>query len=144
MAQLFDEHGSVAYSLALAIVADENVAERVVADAFADIWHQTQSALSSRVDVRTLLLTAVRKEALRSRPHDAKLPDCDALGGLPASQRRVLELAYFAGLSLSRIAAELQEPLSEVKANMRLALQHMREHSRKRFRPDGAQEVTPA
>lgn len=68
----------------------------------------------------------------------APLPDASAeqaetrdlvtrsLAALPEPQRRVLEMAYFGGLSQSDIAAELSEPLGTVKTRMRAGLDKLR------------------
>ncbi len=50
-----------------------------------------------------------------------------ALASLPDEHRRVLELAYFRGLSQSQIAAELDKPLGTVKSWARQGLLRLRE-----------------
>jgi RNA polymerase sigma-70 factor (ECF subfamily) len=52
----------------------------------------------------------------------------DALGELPAEQRRVIELAYFGGFTHIEIASMLQTPVGTVKGRMRLGLQKLRGH----------------
>jgi RNA polymerase sigma-70 factor, ECF subfamily len=61
---------------------------------------------------------ALRKEAAREVRGALKL--------LPADQLKVIELAYFGGLTHSEIAAALGMPLGTVKGRMRLAMEKIR------------------
>jgi len=66
---------------------------------------------------RTELEFARRDEAREIR---------DALLQLPAEQSRVIELAYFGGMTHHEIAEMLETPIGTVKGRMRLGLQKMR------------------
>jgi RNA polymerase sigma-70 factor (ECF subfamily) len=50
----------------------------------------------------------------------------DLLAELPADQRRVIELAYFAGFTHTQIADMLEIPVGTVKGRMRLGLEKLR------------------
>lgn len=60
---------------------------------------------------------AIREEAQELR---------HALAGLPAEQRRVIELAYFGGFTHTQIADMLELPTGTVKGRMRLGLAKLR------------------
>jgi len=63
---------------------------------------------------------------LRIERGEARRLVARSLADLPEQQRRVIELAYFGGLSQSEIAVELQEPLGTVKTRMRAGMQKLR------------------
>jgi RNA polymerase sigma-70 factor (ECF subfamily) len=160
---LFDRYGTLAYSLASAIVPDGADAEEVVADAFAQIWRSASSFDAARGSVAAWVSTIVRTRSLdliRSQKRRARVLDRAAalteegaspglstgtpapdreveaseaaalvrqsLTSLPPSQREVLELAYFGGLSQSEIAERLAEPLGTVKTRMRSGMEKLR------------------
>jgi RNA polymerase sigma-70 factor (ECF subfamily) len=50
-----------------------------------------------------------------------------ALHALPQKQRRVLELAYFDGLTQTEIAAKLNQPLGTIKTRTRSGMMKLRE-----------------
>lgn len=56
----------------------------------------------------------------------------EAMAGLPAEQRQVVELAYFGGYSQVEIAGMTRVPLGTVKGRMRLALEKMSSYLRGR------------
>jgi RNA polymerase sigma-70 factor (ECF subfamily) len=51
----------------------------------------------------------------------------EAIRALPVEQREALEMAYFAGLSHSEIAARIAQPLGTVKTRIRLAMDKLRQ-----------------
>jgi RNA polymerase sigma-70 factor (ECF subfamily) len=81
------------------VVSDEGIEERIPARE------------------RTELEFARRDEARELR---------DALEGLPEEQSRVIELAYFGGMTHIEIAAMLDQPVGTIKGRMRLGLTKMR------------------
>jgi RNA polymerase sigma-70 factor, ECF subfamily len=50
-----------------------------------------------------------------------------ALRDVPGEQRRVIVLAYFAGMSQSQVAEHLGIPLGTMKKRVRLAMQKLRQ-----------------
>ena len=51
----------------------------------------------------------------------------NAVSKLSASQQKVIELAYYEGLSQTEMAERMGEPLGTVKTWVRTALRHLRE-----------------
>ncbi len=157
LSELYDLFGRAAYALALRIVRDASQAEDVVQEAFLDLWKSAERFDPSRSRPASYLLTFVHRRAVdlvrreQARPQRgadvddiADRPGNDdvaaalvtsdqgasvrrALAELSPSQREVLELAYFAGLSQSEIAERLNEPLGTVKSRTHVALSRLRE-----------------
>jgi RNA polymerase sigma-70 factor (ECF subfamily) len=59
--------------------------------------------------------------------HDKAKLIQSAITGLPAEQRRAIELAYFSGLTQHEISEQLKEPLGTIKARIRRGLLKLRD-----------------
>ncbi|MDW8060534.1 MAG: sigma-70 family RNA polymerase sigma factor [Thermomicrobium sp.] len=70
------------------------------------------------VDERAIALEAAEASELRERVRRA-------VAQLPEPQRQAIELAFFAGLTHSEIAAVLGEPIGTIKTRIRLAMQKL-------------------
>jgi len=156
LAELCDLYGDLLYSLALRIVGRAPDAEEVLQEAWLQVWRSAASYDPRRGAVGAWLVTVTRTRAIdrlrsmgsRQRAEQAAGADppasrddastqavhrqlsekvTSALSQLPAAQRQVLELAYFAGLSQSEIANQLSTPLGTVKSWTRQALGRLRE-----------------
>ncbi len=160
MRDLVDRHGTVMFSLALAILRERADAEETCADAFLQAWRTADRFDPVRGSVPGWLATITRSRALdrrraRNRRAEAEpevlesetgrteqspeSPDQRAestersrlvqaaMSELPESQRRVIELAYFAGMSQSEIATTLNVPLGTVKTRTLAAMKRLRD-----------------
>lgn len=144
LASLYDAYGHVAYALALAITGAEPVAESVVSQAFGEAW-RSASSFDGQGSVLSWLTAIVRRIALRAAPAASASSDGrpdvadsrhgpattaypvrDALRSLSTVQRRVVELSYYRGLTVSEIAAQLGEPESRARELLRSAMQELR------------------
>lgn len=158
LADLYDRHGRLVYSLALRIVRDQGDAEDVTQEVFAQAWHQAGRFQAARGTVAAWLVTLTRTRAIdlwrrrRVRPQlwgEASPPDQSdqgplqdlrlvsdeqassvrqALHRLPTLQRTAIELAFFDGLTHTEIASELELPLGTVKTRVRQGLLKLRDH----------------
>ena len=150
LAELYDRHGRAAYGLALRILRDPGLAEDAVQEAFVGVWRSAARFQAERGSARSWILTlvhrravdAVRREERSRSAHDFVEPDASwsesaedaaslraeqqtiqrALELLPSSQRRLLELAYYCGLTQSELAGRLELPLGTVKSRTHAAL----------------------
>jgi len=60
-----------------------------------------------------------------------------ALSGLPAEQRQVIELAYFGGFTQQEISEMLGQPLGTVKTRIRLGMQKLKTALLRQEKPQG-------
>jgi RNA polymerase sigma-70 factor (ECF subfamily) len=95
--------------------------------------------LRSRRPAARAGLTSLNEVPERAGPQDVEAESAAreweqlcraAIAQLPADQQRVLELAYFDGLTHQEIAQRTSTPLGTVKTRVRLGLMKLREHIR--------------
>jgi RNA polymerase sigma-70 factor (ECF subfamily) len=157
MAELYDRYGRLAYALVLRIVRDGAIAEDLVQETFLRVWINVQRIDGERGALGPWLLAIARNCAidyLRSsagrerntveldetfhaslyREMETDILNSDqarrikaAMGKLTPNCRKVLELAYFEGLSQSEMAIRMGHPLGTIKTWVRSALQTLRE-----------------
>jgi RNA polymerase sigma-70 factor (ECF subfamily) len=92
---------------------------------------QRRPRRSDAVDITDVLRGEVDESAdveEAAELDDLRLRIRAAMDQLPESQQRVIELAYFEGLTQREIAALLNEPLGTVKTRMRLAMQKLKDY----------------
>lgn len=151
LAALYDRHASAMLGLGLRILGDRGEAEEILHDVFLEAWKRAGDYDPERGAVRTWLMLRMRSRCIdlaksagrtRTRAVGGSLVgiggtvepggDVDgervrgALADLPAEQRAILELGYFAGLSCSEMAAELGIPIGTVKSRLHAALTKLR------------------
>jgi RNA polymerase sigma-70 factor (ECF subfamily) len=88
-----------------------------------DVLEAPRLAFEEEMAERRISRDETDEEALR---RDAARQVRGALKELPADQLRVVELAYFGGMTHSEIAEMLGMPLGTVKGRMRLGLEKIR------------------
>ena len=153
----YDRYASLAFALIRRIIIQPAEAEEVLQEVFWQVWMEAGTYDEKRGSPEAWLLNRARSRAidkLRSirrrretfvapvdertwqAPPDGTLSTEDgeavrsALALLPGSQREVIELAFYQGLTQSEIALRLGEPLWTIKTRMRLGLERLRGHFR--------------
>jgi RNA polymerase sigma-70 factor (ECF subfamily) len=146
LAELYDRYGKVAYALALRILRDRALAEDAVQEAFVAIWRMAAQFRAERGGARAWILTLVRRRAVDRVRHEQRHADLaaeavaageplaeagtsleqlhvrEALMRLSRPERKVLELAYYEGLTQEEVAAALDIPVGTVKSRTARAL----------------------
>ena len=155
LAEVYRRHGGVVYGLARRVLNNATEAEDVTQEVFLRLWNQPERFDPSRGALRSFLLTqsharavdAIRSlNARRAREvndaqrtaradydlqlemRDLSLSDqlARALGELPEEERRVIELAYFQGLTYVMVAELTGQPEGTVKSRIRNGMRRMR------------------
>lgn len=151
MSELYARHCSILLGLAVRIVKDRREAEDLLHDVFLEAWRAAKTFDPKRGRVRTWLAIRMRSRALDLQKSarvsrnagDAGLETLiddgasvdrqgdhsrvrAALAELGTDQRRVLELAYFEGLSCTEIAEKISIPVGTVKSRLAAGLDRLR------------------
>jgi len=152
LGEIFDRLGTVVYGAALRVLGDAAAAQDVAQDVFVELWGhpgrydpaagslRTYLAVLARHRAVDLIRGELRRIARQERNHRLSpgqpqaLPGDEvvaaeaaslvraAVGLLPESQRQVVELAYFRGLSYREVAVAAGIPEGTAKSRLRLAL----------------------
>lgn len=152
LAEVFDALAGSVYGSALRVLGDASAAQDVVQDVFVELWAHPGRYDPAAGTLRTYLSVLARHRAVdlvrselrrlarqersyRMRPAVAPVGVGDemlaaetaglvraAVQSLPASQRQVVELAYFEGLTCREVARAVGIPEGTAKSRLRLAL----------------------
>ena len=158
LAGLYDLYGLRAYGLALRVLRDETLAEDAVQDAFLTVWRSAAGYRPERGAPSTWILMIVHRRAVDivrreqrlcadlSEEYEVADDATDetvfarvrrALAQLAPAQRRLIELAYYGGLTQAEISVELDMPLGTIKSRTFTALSRLRS-----LLEDGADRVS--
>ena len=152
LAEVFDRFGSVVYGAAIRVIGDGSSAQDVVQDVFVELWSHPDRYNPAAGSLRTYLTVLARNRATdtlrselrriaRHERHYRLTPEAAprspgeevltaavastvraAIAGLPSDQRRVIELAYFEGMTCREVALAAGIPEGTAKSRLRLAL----------------------
>ena len=123
LAELYDRHARLVFSLALRILQNRADAEDVVQEVFAQVWSQARRYESDRGSVAAWMLMMARSRAIdRLRARRAR-PEMG--GQTPATQNQVADLAPTQDVQLlsNEEVAKLRQALDGLPAVQRTALE---------------------
>ena len=151
MAELYERYSNIVYGVALRVLGEAGAAEDLLQEVFMQLWRTSASFDASRGSLPAWLAVISRHRAidqLRKRRPETDIaeisipfhPDLDGatdrkimigkirglLNNMPKEQRRLLDMAFFEGLTHAEIAAKTGEPLGTVKTRIRAGLQNLR------------------
>ncbi|NMF82702.1 sigma-70 family RNA polymerase sigma factor [Nodosilinea sp. P-1105] len=157
LAILYDRYASLVYTLALRMLSNPAEAEDLTQEVFVNFWQRRQydpdrgsvgSYLTTYTRSRALdrlrvssgranilqrfqRITAASSRSATPFDHASQQEDQQqlraALAQIPDTERQVLEIAYFQGLSQSQISEKLGIPLGTVKSRSRQGLLRLRD-----------------
>jgi RNA polymerase sigma-70 factor (ECF subfamily) len=162
LADLYDRHSRLLFSLILRIVRDRGEAEDILQEVFVRVWTRAELYDSRKGGPRPWLVRLARNcaiDRLRARrardggaglPLDESIADTpssadirtpedavldaerhgtvmNALAGLPAEQRLLIEAAFFEGYTHAELAKRFELPLGTVKTRIRAGMIAMRQ-----------------
>jgi RNA polymerase sigma-70 factor, ECF subfamily len=155
--QLYDRCSSLVFSLVMRMVKVRSDAEDLLQEVFIQVWRQAANYSPERGTPEAWIINIARSRAIdkirsirrmeksfvltddparaessenleaSAAASETRVTMSSALANLPDAQRKVLELAYFDGLTQTEIAERLAEPLGTVKTRIRSGLQRLRE-----------------
>lgn len=154
LGELYERHGRAAWAIAFRVLRDHALAEDAVQEAFLQLWRGADRYDAKLAKPGTWICVLAHRRAVdlarreaRRRLTDPTVPQPDpasysaeelvlaqlerrdvqrALGLLSDDQRRLVELAYYGGLTQVELAERLGVPLGTIKSRMFHALAQLR------------------
>jgi RNA polymerase sigma-70 factor, ECF subfamily len=155
LAEAYRRHAGAVFGLAKRLLGQQQVAEEVVQEVFLRLWNHSERFDPERGSLRSFLLAhahgravdMLRSDVARRRREERDFRqaatggyDVDhevwdmtvseqvrtAVGRLPETERKAIELAYFGGKTYREVARDLGEPEGTIKGRIRAGLKHLR------------------